>query len=63
VGVAGRRGRGSGGCVGFVRSWLVVGEVEVVPGDGMVEGVLQVLRLSLAMATCSARSSQNEEQG
>jgi hypothetical protein len=32
-------------------------------GDDVVEGVLQVLRLSSAMATCSTRSSQNGEQG
>jgi hypothetical protein len=54
MGVAGQQGRGSGGCVGFVWSWLVVGEVEAVPGDGVVEGILQVLQLGSAMATCSA---------
>jgi hypothetical protein len=32
-------------------------------GDGEVEGVLQVLQLSSAMATLSVRSSQNREQG
>jgi hypothetical protein len=26
--------------------WFIVGEVEVAPGDSVVEGVLQVLRLS-----------------
>jgi hypothetical protein len=26
--------------------WFIVGEAEVAPGDGVVEGVLQVLRLS-----------------
>jgi hypothetical protein len=51
TGVAGRRGRGSGGCMGFVWSWFIVGEAEVAPGNGVVEGVLQVLRLSSAMAT------------
>jgi hypothetical protein len=48
--LVGREG-GSGGCVGIVWSWVVVGEAGVAPGDGVVEGVLQVLRLGSAMAT------------
>jgi hypothetical protein len=51
VGVAGRRRRGSGGCAGFAWSRLIVGEAEAVPGDGVVDGVLRVLRLGSAMAT------------
>jgi hypothetical protein len=43
-GVAGWRRRGSGGCVGFMWSWVVVGEARGALGDGVVEGVLQVLR-------------------
>jgi hypothetical protein len=54
MGVASRQGRGSDGCVGFMWSWLFVGEVEAVPSNGMVKGVLQVLRLGSAMAMCSA---------
>jgi hypothetical protein len=55
VGVARQRERGSGGCVGFMWSRLIVGEAEAVPGDGVVEGVLQVLWLgSATAATCSA---------
>jgi hypothetical protein len=54
VGVAGWRGRGSSGCEGFGWSRLVVDEAEAVPGDGVVEGVLRVLRLGSVMATCSA---------
>jgi hypothetical protein len=39
--------RGSGGCGGFAWSSLIVGEAEGASGDGVVEGVLQVLRLCL----------------
>jgi hypothetical protein len=62
-GVAGRRRRGSGGYVGFMWSWVIVGEAGGAPGDGVVERVLQVLRYVSAMATCLAGSSQNGEQG
>jgi hypothetical protein len=33
--------------MGSVWSWVIVGEAGGAPGDGMVEGVLQVLRLCL----------------
>jgi hypothetical protein len=39
--------RGSGGCGGFARSSLTVGEAEGALGEGVVEGVLQVLWLCL----------------
>jgi hypothetical protein len=37
----------SGGCRGFARSSLIVGEAEGASGEGVVEGTLQVLRLCL----------------
>jgi hypothetical protein len=45
---------GGGGYEGFAWSRPIVGEADAVPGDGVVEGVLRVLRLGSAMATCSA---------
>jgi hypothetical protein len=53
----------SGGCEGSRWSRLVVGEAGTVPGDGVLEGVLQALRLGVAMATCSTGPSQNGEYG
>jgi hypothetical protein len=60
VGVAGRWRRGGSG--GEVVWWsrLIVREEGVAPGDGVVEGVLQVLRLGSAMATRSSGPSQSE---
>jgi hypothetical protein len=51
------------GCEGSRWSRLVVGEAGTVPGDGVLEGVLQALRLGVAMATCSTGPSQNGEYG
>jgi hypothetical protein len=63
MGIAGWQRRVGDGCEGFWWSRLIVGEAGAVPGDGVIEGVLQALRLGSAMATCSAGPSQNEEYG
>jgi hypothetical protein len=52
--------------VGGEVSWwsrLGDGEVGAAPDDGVLEGVLQALRLGVAVATCSAGPTQNGEYG
>jgi hypothetical protein len=56
------RGVGDGG-EGSWWSRLGNGKLGPAPDDGVLEGVLQALRLGVAVATCSAGPSQNGEYG
>jgi hypothetical protein len=62
VSLDGEEGVGDGG-EGSWWSRLSDGEVVAAPDDGVLEEVLQALRLGVAVVTCSAGPSQNGEYG